>query len=106
MDAEKYCAARFVVISQKLAGGLSLFVWLLFSLMKLKEEHDATKTSYQMLQEEYQKLKKQHVQDNGECSLEATDIWSYVILVSNLFRLADAAKKAFDAKVKENDDFV
>ena len=29
-----------------------------------------------------------------------------MILVSNLFRLADAAKKSFDAKVKENDDFV
>ena len=35
-----------------------------------------------------------------------TNIWCYVILVFNLFQLADAAKKAFDAKVKENDDFV
>ena len=74
--------------------------------MKLKEEHDAMKTSYQMLQEEYQKLKKQHAEDNGECSFVVTNIWCYVILVSNLFWLADAAKKAFDAKVKENDDFV
>ena len=29
-----------------------------------------------------------------------------MILVSNHFRLADVAKKAFDAKVQENDDFV
>ena len=74
--------------------------------MKLKEEHEALKISYQMLQEEHQKLKKQHVEDNGECSSVVTNIWCYVKLVSNLFRLADAAKKAFDAKVKENDDFV
>ena len=69
--------------------------------MKLKEEHDAMKTSYQMLQEEYQKLKKQHAEDNGEYSLEATDIWSYVILVSNLFRLADAAKNPLMPKSRK-----
>ena len=33
-------------------------------------------------------------------------MWCYVIPVFNLFQPADAAKKAFDAKVKENDDFV
>ena len=71
------------------------------SLMKLKEEHDATKASYQMLQEEHQKLKKQHAEDNGERSLEATNIWSYVILVSNLFRLADAAKKPLMPKSRK-----
>ena len=59
-----------------------------------------------MLQEEYQKLKKQHAEDNGECSSEESDIWYYVILVSNLLPLVDATKKPFDAKVKENDDFV
>ena len=74
--------------------------------MKLKEEHDALKAAYELLQEEHQKLQKQHAEDNGECSSAMTSIWCCAVLVINFFRLADAAKKAFNAKLKENDDFV
>ena len=42
--------------------------------MKLKEEHDALKASYELLQGEHQKLQKQHAEDNGKYSLVMTCI--------------------------------
>ena len=75
--------------------------------MKLKEEHDGLKTSYQLLQEQHEKLQKQHAEDNGKYSLLMTSrLWFDALSIIDFFWLVEAAKKAFDAKVKEHDDFV
>ena len=36
------------------------------AFMKLQEENAATEKAYQLLQDEYHKLKKQHEEDNGK----------------------------------------
>ena len=74
--------------------------------MKLKEEHGSLKSSYQLLQEEHEKLQKQHAEDNGKYFLLTSRLWFDALSVIDFFRLAEAAQKAFDAKVKEHDDFV
>jgi len=40
--------------------------------MKLKEEHDGLKSSYQLLQEEREKLQKQLAEDNGKYFLSTS----------------------------------
>ena len=60
------------------------------------------------LQEEHETLKRKHAEDNGElippCADQKPKSFRFVMLL--MIFLAEAAKKAFDAKVKESEDFV
>ena len=60
------------------------------------------------LQGEHEALKKKYAEDNGEFILCVTDpeIKSLHHATFLMVESAEAAKKAFDAKVKESDDFV
>ena len=65
-------------------------------------------TAYVKLQGEHEALKKKHAEDNGKIMFlvtnQETKFFHHVTIL--MIESAEAAKKSFEAKVKESDDFV
>ena len=81
---------------------------LCLELFFLCQEACKLGAAFVKLQGEHEALKKKHAEDNGELIFLVTDQDTKSVHHVTLLMIesAEAAKKAFDAKVKESDDCV
>ena len=90
----------------KLLGGL--YSELRFEQFSLYQEACKLGTAFMKLQGEHEALKKKHAEDDGKLMFLATnqETISFHHVTILMVESVEAAKKAFEAKVKESDDFV
>ena len=81
---------------------------LCFELFFVCQEACKLGTAFMKLQGEHESLKKKHAEDNGKVMFPVADeeIKFFHHVTFLVTKLAEAAKKAFEAKVKESDEFV